>query len=411
VKLATLHLAAVLLLSATALAQDAHVEQAKMYFNAGAKAYSDGHYDAAIQMFEEAYKAAPRPAILFSMAQAERKQYYVKKQPEVLLGAVKHYHAYLDQVPTGGRRDDAATALAELEPIASRLSPEAAEAQAAASPVATRIMVSSQTSSAVFSIDGAPTKDVPLMVDVKPGKHKVRVLADGFVDEERAVSVSPGGTAPVEITLRERPALLSVKADDGADVVVDGRMLGTTPLPRPLEVPSGAHFIALLKNGHKAFTREVTLERAKGTTVTAHFETTGQRVVSYGFLGAGVVGLVAGGVFVGVTLYEQGQAQNVLDRMGKMNLSPPDLDTYNHAVDARDMWRTASVVTLGVSVVALATGLTLYAFDKPTPGIVGPPQETPKPNAPPPPREPSMEMSAIPLVGPGVVGAGVIGRF
>src|SRR5215472_3793788 len=159
---AALSAAMLLALAMPARAED--LEQAKMYFNAGAQAYSAGRYAFAVQAFEQAYKLAPRPAIAFSLAQAERKQFFVAKHNDVLAHAVKHYHEYLDQVPTGGRRDDAVNALAELEPLAARVSPETVQSNAPAA-VETRIMVSSQTEHANGSIDGGAMKDIPFMAD------------------------------------------------------------------------------------------------------------------------------------------------------------------------------------------------------------------------------------------------------
>ena len=131
-------------------AQD--LEQAKTYFNAGAQAFGAGQFTAAVQAFEEAYKLAPRPAILFSMAQAERRQYAVDRRPENLRRAVAHYRQYLKEVDKGGRRADAAQALSELEPMLAKLD---AEPRAAGTPPApppevaqTRLMVSTQTKGA-----------------------------------------------------------------------------------------------------------------------------------------------------------------------------------------------------------------------------------------------------------------------
>ncbi len=406
-------LGAFLLLSPpSARAEEANLEQARMYFNAGVQAYTAGRFAFAIQAFDQANRLAPRPAIVFSLAQAERKQYYVAKQPEVLAGAIKHFHAYLDQVASGGRRDDAANALAELEPLAARLSPEVISAPAApaAPPTETGIMISSKTQGAVASVDGGRPVDVPFMQPLKPGKHRVHVSAPGFQDDDQDVVALPGATVPYEITLREKPALLWVQADAGADIVLDGRTVASTPLQRPVEASSGSHYLAVTKNGRKPFAKEVALERGKTTTVPVHLETTTQRVISYGVLGVGAAGLLAGGAFLTIALVEQGRAQQVLTDKGGHNIGVSEIGTYNDALSARDGWRTAGLVTLGASVAVLATGGILYLFDHPSPTAPGPTQEAPPKPATPPPKEP-MEMSAVPMVGPGSFGAVLVGRF
>ena len=50
--------------------------EARQYFDAGAAAYAAGDYQAAIQAFDAAYALKPLPEIAFSLAQAERRQYF-----------------------------------------------------------------------------------------------------------------------------------------------------------------------------------------------------------------------------------------------------------------------------------------------------------------------------------------------
>src|SRR4051812_9930626 len=52
---------------------------ARLYFNAGARAYAAGKYVPAIRAFEEAYRIEPRPGLVFSIAQAYRRQYFIDK--------------------------------------------------------------------------------------------------------------------------------------------------------------------------------------------------------------------------------------------------------------------------------------------------------------------------------------------
>jgi tetratricopeptide (TPR) repeat protein len=105
-------------ISATALAQSDEVERAKASFKAGATAYAAGEYLAAIQALDAAYALTPIPAIAFSLAQAERRQYFVAHEREHLERAVLLFRRYVEQVPTGGRRADALDALSQLEPLA-----------------------------------------------------------------------------------------------------------------------------------------------------------------------------------------------------------------------------------------------------------------------------------------------------
>lgn len=394
---------------ARAADQTEAIEQAKTYFDAGAQAYGAGRFAAAVQAFEQAYKLAPRPAILFSMAQAERKAWYVDKHPEDLKHAIEHYHAYLDQVPTGGRRGDAADGLAELEPIAARMAPQdGAAAPGAPAEVKTRLMVTSSTPGAKASLDGGPATDVPLIDDVTPTKHHVHVWADGYFDEERDAIAARGSLVALDVPLREKPALLMVGLDAGASIMVDGRPVATTPLPRPIELPAGTHFVAVSRNGYQAFTREVTLTRGQQTTLPVKLESSGQRKAAWVVLGAGGAALVAGGVFTALALIEQSDAQKVLDAQAKGNIGQGDVAAENSALAARDRWRTAAVASFGGAVGLALVGGALYAFDRPNVELGPPPAETPR--KPEPAIKPT-DLGAAAWFAPGGGGLSVGGRW
>jgi hypothetical protein len=364
--------------------------------------------------FTQAEALAPRPAIVFSLAQAERKGWYVDKRPEDLEHAIQHYHAYLDQVPTGGRRADAADALSELEPIAARMTPQeaAAAASAPAQEAKTRVMVTTAVEGAKGSLDGGPLEDMPLAEEVKPGKHHVKVVADGYADQERDFVASQGIVSPLDVPLAEKPALLTLQTTASATVSVDGRPIGSTPMDRPAEVSAGNHFVALTKNGYKAFTREVTLARGKETRVPVELETSGQRKVAWVVLATGVGGLVAAGVFTGLALAAQGNAQNVLDAQARGNIPASDVPSYQSDVSQRDQWRTAAIIAYGASAGVLAAGAALWLFDKPSVEAAGPPAEAPPKPQDQPTKHNDMDMVGVaPWVGPGAAGVVLRGRL
>ena len=149
-----------------------------------------------MRSFEQAYEIAPRPQLLFSLAQAERKEYFAGNDPSYLRRAIQHYKAYLEQVSSGGRRSEATEAKADLEARLAR-DPQAQAAAAAAAPPEkrkARVTVYSATPGAQASIDGGPAQELPYFGDLEPGKHRVRVFAEGFIDAEREVS----GDKPVD---------------------------------------------------------------------------------------------------------------------------------------------------------------------------------------------------------------------
>lgn len=395
-------------------AAQSNVEQARTLFNAGAQAYDAGQFPAAIQAFEEAYKLAPRDAIVFSIAQAYKRQYYIDKKPESLRMAMKRYRDYLAKVPSGGRSADAAQALAELEPIAAQIAPgepgpePAAPAQAS---TPTRLMVSSRTKGAKVSVDGGPMQEMPLIAEVKPGKHRIRVVADGRFDEERDVAAAEGGIVALDIPLRDKPALLSVAVEDGVQVAVDGRPVGTTPLTAPVETTAGVHLLTLTKNGRHAYVEEIELRRGERKQVRKDLSVTGQRTASYVVLGTSAAGLIAGGVCTVLALHQQSEATDIESEAKSGNVPADRIGEHNEAIDRRNSWRLAAGISYGAGLALAATGTLLYAFDQPSaqaPAVRLHREKTQPDEAP---AGPSLELSAAPLIAPGFAGGAMGMRF
>jgi hypothetical protein len=273
-------------------------------------------------------------------------------------------------------------------------------------------MVSTQTKGAKVSLDGGAPVDAPLIRDVKPGPHKIKVMAEGHFDHDRDVLVGETGVLPIDVALREKPALIMIETESGADISVDGRPVATTPLLKPIEVPAGRHFIAITKSGHKPVTQDIEVKRAEKKTIPFRLETTGQRIVSYTLLVGGGLSVLAG-VLTGLGAAEQQDvAQRILDQTKTTNIDGDQLKTYNRAIDERDKLRSGAVVGLGAGVTIGAAGLLLFLFDNPKP--TAPParfdDSSDKPSGAPS-TEMKMELGGAPIVSPDFVGGAMIGRF
>jgi tetratricopeptide (TPR) repeat protein len=306
-------LAAAVLLSSGAWGQASNVDQAKMYFELGAQAYDTKDYWAAVEAFEKAYKLVPRENLIFSIGQAYRKLYYDKPEAYALRQAMDHYREYVAKAVEGARVADARQAIGELEPLYAKLGPDEGKAPAGDETQADpRLMIQCKIKGAKYTLDGGPLKPMPLFEKVKPGTHKVRVTADGYYDEERDVPTEQGaGSIGFDIQLRPKPAKVIVNADEGAEVLVNGRSIGEVPLPEPIALPAGAHFLAVTLNGTKGYSEELALKRGDKRTLDIELATTPQRISSFVILGLAGAGLVAGGVFTGVAVSAEGSAKDI----------------------------------------------------------------------------------------------------
>ncbi len=105
------------------------------------------------------------------------------------------------------------------------------------------------------AIDGRVMGKSPLKTEVPTGTHKVTLTdpAQGL-SLVRTVSVKPGAN---RLSLKLGRGQVTVSAPAGAEVRIDGRVVGQAPLPGPVTVVEGSHRIQVNVNGarwQQAFT-------------------------------------------------------------------------------------------------------------------------------------------------------------
>ncbi|MBN1611968.1 MAG: PEGA domain-containing protein [Polyangiaceae bacterium] len=341
--------------------------RAKEYFRAGAQAYAVGEFDAAVQAFEQAYALVPRPAVLFSIGQAERRQYFLDHQRQHLERAVQMFQKYLEQDPQASRKVDAVQALSELEPLLVQTAPaRPPEPEAPAPPPAapTRIMVYSAAPGAQIALDGQDASPSPLVREVAPGKHSVRVSAPGFVDSERQLLAIQGALVSFDVVLKELPANLTVIAPAGAELRINGRVQGECPFPRPIELAPGKHLVTLTKNGFDGVSREEQLGRGENRVLRVRMKRSTQRTAALVMFGASASGVVAGGIFTYFAFRQQASAQAFLDERGRAPLTPEDRRQYESNRLDRDRLRLAAGLFLGSGVAFGVGGTLLFLLDE-----------------------------------------------
>ncbi len=385
------------------------VERARTFFNAGAQAYSAARYSEAVRSFDQAYELAPRPQLLFSLAQAERKEFFASNDASFLRRAIQHYKAYLDQVPSGGRRSEATEAKADLEARLARLDPkESTAGTAQPEKRKARVTVYSATVGAQVSIDGGRPQELPYFGDLEPGKHRIRVFAEGYVDAEREVSGDKPVDQPVDLPLQEKPSIVTVVFDGTADILVDGRIVATAPVSRPIEIPPGPHVLSVAANGKRPLSQEVVLPRGKPFRFEPKVEPSGQRVVALTMLGVGAVGIVSGIVFGALALGQEGRVKKIDDERASGNIDADRLATYNKSIDRRDAFRNTSIVAFSAGAAFAAGGALLYFFDRPTVSVLPPRSVEPPPQ---PRQNQPIDLTASPIMGPGLWGGSVTATF
>jgi hypothetical protein len=400
-------LAVLLAYAAPALGDGPNVEEARRLFNAGAEAFAVGQFTASAQAFSRSYELSPRPGTLFSLAQAERRQFYVDHDSEHLKRAIDALRRYVGGVEQGGRRTEAVDALSELEPLYDKVAGagnRSALQPASPAPQATRLMVTSRAGSRIV-VDGKLRSEAPFIRDIEPGRHRVEVQATGFFSETRDIEVKDLAFVVLDVTLRERPGTLDIRAPRGSEVYVDGVPRGTTPMVGPCLVTAGTHTISVVASGATPWTRTIRIDQGVTVHLAATLRTSPQRTAAWIATGVGGAGLAAAGAFAGLSLTREAQARAFLDTQANANVSPNDIRGYQSAQRARDSWRAASEYTAIGGVALLAVGGALFVFDRPS----APRDEQPAAEEPPAPQKRSIDPTLASVSGGWQVG--LSGRF
>ncbi len=178
-----------------------------------------------------------------------------------------------------------ATDVAVVDPGAPEpVPPPPAEAPAVEGPVAPargRLLVRSEPAGARIVIGGRARGTTPAAIrDLPFGTYNVAVSRQGYQSQVRRVTVSRAVPSR-EITLSLRPATPAgdrgtgaIYVDSrptGAQVSLDGRILGTTPMRIP-ELAPGSYALRLEKAGHKTLTTAVAVRAGQQVPVRVSLE-------------------------------------------------------------------------------------------------------------------------------------------
>ncbi|MEO8258284.1 MAG: PEGA domain-containing protein [Acidobacteriota bacterium] len=172
---------------------------------------------------------------------------------------------------------------------------EKAAASSATAPatVTGRLVVRSTPPGAQVFVDDQEQGQTPATIrNLSRGTHRVRVTRDGYVPEERRLTITAAQSSPSLTILLKRAApaaprsaapaaagpagtrlatLTVVSRPDGASVFLDGLLVGTTPISLP-EVEPGQHAVRLERDGYRPWTVSVRMAGGQRQRVAASLE-------------------------------------------------------------------------------------------------------------------------------------------
>jgi tetratricopeptide (TPR) repeat protein len=362
-------------------ADDASKQRARKLFKMGSLAFKAGRYADAVQAYGEVYKIVPKPALWFFIGEALKQQYFAEGSIDIRLlqQALESYGRYVREAPAGKRRGLAFKAIADLEVLLAKLGGTQlapgeggtpGEGQPTGPParrLRTSLMVDTPIKGAKVTIDGKEAQDAPLMLNLEAGKHKVVVSAPGYKTYEREIQLAPGQMYPLDAKLEEKPAMLSIKGDSGAEVLVDGRPAGETPILKPIEVDAGVHRVVIGDSGYDLIAEDMRLDRGETKDINVELNMTGQRITAWTLFSVGAVNAIGGAVFAGLAVSAQNKAQNVQSILdsNERAITVDEQTQLNDNLQKRDDFRRVAGVAFGAAALTAGVGLVLYITDSP----------------------------------------------
>lgn len=131
-----------------------------------------------------------------------------------------------------------------------------------------KIKVVSPVPEASVFIDGASVGTVPVEKELPAGEHFIVVQQQGYAKFEQKVSLEPGQTMTITAELRAVGGLRFLSSPQGAEVVLDGEPIGTTPMVKE-DVEVGEHVVTIRRAGYYDFEQPVKVEGGKLAIVNA----------------------------------------------------------------------------------------------------------------------------------------------
>ena len=153
-----------------------------------------------------------------------------------------------------------------------------------------RLSIRSTPDSASTFLDGRDVGRTPVMLrDVERGTHTVRVVREGYITEERRVTITavrpsqaltfelpraraaaPETAAPATLELEKVPLTVESRPA-GASVFVDGTLIGKTPLTLG-GVAAGDHAVSLDLEGYRRWSSLVRVVAGERNRITASLD-------------------------------------------------------------------------------------------------------------------------------------------
>lgn len=326
---------------AGALAQGGGYEEARTQ---AVEAYKSGDYARAAELFRQAFEIEPKGNLLYNIAVC-----YDKAGNAV--DAVTWYQKFVDAVPDSPKRPEVTRRIAELR---EQLDDAQVEVSVSTSPAGALVFVDDKARGAM----GVS----PLSFTLLPGSYVIIAEKEGHEPARQKIQVARGAPVRVDLNLLPKGMVGTVALripERGADVLVDGKRVGASPLAEPLRLSQGPHELLVMKSGFAPWKQTIDVQGGRTATVAVTLVPEGgdgmggigagggAGIWPWVTMGAGVAA-IGGAVFTGLS------AQSLHDQLDQKRrdgepIAPQDVDTGNTLVMTTN-------VLYGVGAAAIAGG-------------------------------------------------------
>ena len=221
--------------------------EARERFDTGLHLFEKGENAGALAEFKRAHQLIPNPLVIYNMGLV----YAAMNRPVDAFDSLAQFLA------------DPGTAGAEQKKHAEEVRAEQEKR------IAQLVILTDHP--ATVEVDGVEVGHTPLSkpIRVGSGSHVVAVEAPGFLGSRREVTLAGQITETIAMAMQPtdtRMAQLVVTAAlPGAEVVINGKRVGATPLPASVAVPPGKTSVELQRAGYVTSSQTIALdEGARG---------------------------------------------------------------------------------------------------------------------------------------------------
>lgn len=216
----------------------AAVAEARQRFQRGVDLYEERNYTAAMVEFQRAYELTRNPAVLYNISATHELSGHMVEA----LDAMLEYERLAPQEAVAARRAEVDAALARIRRSIATL------------------IVRVEAQGLTLAVDGLQrsVSEARTGLRVAAGRHRVTLSAPHYQTREEEFDVSGGNSTTITEGLTPESAFFTVECNiPAAEILVDGRVVGSTPVTSPLPLPEGTHHIIVRRLGYTPYETDV----------------------------------------------------------------------------------------------------------------------------------------------------------